>query len=608
MHGLHHHLGSAIRPNTYASPPPLYTHHYQHPRPSQRPVMQHQRQQLQHYQSWKKKNTATAFHTSPSFSLYQQERPHSDDFLFLPDGNDTPMVPVVAFPPCPCASVASSPTGKVYLCEIQPSTSRPNSIAKPFSSLYRDDPLVTRSKVPLLDSTTIWGNKGRVGAHSTRNTIHHQPPTAACRSSSQSTYYDQPSICQHQHKSYQPQPQQQPHHHQHQHQHHNFYRYPDSTLDDTQFDYRNQRRISTNTNSTDTITITSTSTLSSSLDLAHRRFSGGSTSSRSTLASSMGSISHWNNISSLATATKSTSPNTASSTTMAVSCTTWEDEEMNNRCNSPHDDQSTSTSAQTTALAATTLEDEISIPSNNNGAESLDTTDDPPSFDQVHEDDDQQQQRQTLSSSTADQQQLPIWADPIKVRENPTRYTMVQNYMATHQLSYTSPLPLHTPVIFYFGSITPTTTTTNYRSNLQILFTSATVWEFSSRWRYFKEHYAPLALHQTLYCFQKGVEPMWEDKANQHGGRLTILPTAAMGDDIFHWVMCAFVGGNLVSEGLVGLVFSKRTRADRIELWVGASDLSHERIASLRSKLVNLIPAGYHEPVLASRYKKHYSD
>lgn len=546
MHDPYYHLGLAVKSNAHVSLRPLHTHHSQHAQPPQRPVMHYQRQQRQHYQSWKKKHTATLPYTLASFSTCQPERPHSDDFLFLSASNDARIVPIVAFPPCPCTSLASPSAEKVYLCEIQPSPSRPSSIAKNFSSLYRDDPLVTTSKVPLLDSTIICDNKRRA----TRNT------------------------------TYQHQLKQQPQHHKHHHQH--FYRYQDFALDDTHFDDRNQRRISTNTNTTDTVTITSTSTLSSSLDLAHRRFSGGSTSSRSTLASSMGSISYWNSINSFATATKSTSANTAPSSTMAVSCTTWGDEEMNNRCSSPHDDQAASTTAQTTTLAATILEDGISLRNKENENETLDKTDDPPSFDHVHEDDDRQQQRQTLSFSTTDQQQLPIWADPIKVRENPTRYTMIQNYMATHQLSYTSPLPLHTPIIFYFGSITPATTTTNYRSNLQILFTSATVWEFSSRWRHYKEKYAPLALHQTLCCFQKGVEPMWEDKTNRHGGRLTILPTAALAEDMFHWVMCSFVGGNLISEGLVGLVFSKRTRADRIELWLGASDHPHELIASLR--------------------------
>jgi hypothetical protein len=181
---------------------------------------------------------------------------------------------------------------------------------------------------------------------------------------------------------------------------------------------------------------------------------------------------------------------------------------------------------------------------------------------------------------------LPIWADPIKVQENPTRYKVIQDYMTQHKLSYTSPLPLNKDIVFYFGDTK--TTMVNYRSSMQKLFTSSTVWQFGSYWRRYKETLgrkpSQMMTNQNLYCFEKGVEPMWEDEMNKNGGRLIVCPGKCISlDDLFDWLLCAFVGGQLTAEGMVGLVLSRRARFDRIELWLDASSSKNsDTIVSIR--------------------------
>ncbi|ORZ13249.1 hypothetical protein BCR42DRAFT_493311 [Absidia repens] len=451
----------------------------------------------------------------------------------------------------------------------------------------------------------------------------------------------------------------------------------DSTImDDDDDNDKQQRRISTNTN-TDT-----TSTMSSS-DLTPRRFSSGSTgsSSKSTLASSMGSIGIWNNDStSSSTSTKTTTttvttPAISSAAATAVTTMTAAvkvdgsvhtlEQSPTDQCNSSKmthdpaattdDDAQTADENNGSATLATTLKPEASNGTLTTGndsttacsiANSNKDNSDPmgDSSSQTGNSQAEQPHRcpstsSSSSSSTSTEpvsphistttitsecsspsassaqpnsstMTLPIWADPVKVHDNPTRYKVIQDYMAQHKLSYTSSLPLPKDIVFYFGDTK--TTMMNYRSSMQKIFSSSTVWSFSSCWRRYKEYSgrkpSEMAVNQNLYCFQKGVEPMWEDKVNKDGGRLILCPGKQISlDDLFDWLLCAFVGGQLVDDGMVGLVLSRRARLDRIELWLDAtSSTKLDSISSIRDKLLDILPGALREPVGSSHYKKHY--
>lgn len=200
--------------------------------------------------------------------------------------------------------------------------------------------------------------------------------------------------------------------------------------------------------------------------------------------------------------------------------------------------------------------------------------------DEKKEEEEQQQQ--------PEREEIPIWADPVRIRENPTRYQYVRDYMKRQGLSTQSPLPLPSKYVFYFSETQSAKhqkiATANYMSSVRTMFECETVWQFASRWRQYKTQVnrpSQMQPNQNLYCFLKGVAPMWEDPRNKNGGRLTICPARAQLDEVFDWVLSSFVGGNLSDEGTVGAVLSRRSRGDRVELWLDET-ASSSAVAALK--------------------------
>ncbi|KAI8092120.1 translation initiation factor eIF 4e-like domain-containing protein [Thamnidium elegans] len=203
----------------------------------------------------------------------------------------------------------------------------------------------------------------------------------------------------------------------------------------------------------------------------------------------------------------------------------------------------------------------------------------------------------------------PVWVDPIKMKQNPTGYQYIKEYMQQNKISVDSSLPLFKPCVFYFSD----TNQQSYMSAVKSVFECDTVWQFSARWRIYKESYSKkpsqLLPNQNLFCFKKGVEPMWEDKVNETGGRLiiTVQNNLKLLDDLFERILCGFIGAALFDYGVVGIVVSRRNRADRIELWLDQSNSTSQTISSFKQYLCTLLPTTTcHNEINASRYKKHF--
>ncbi|KAI7854514.1 translation initiation factor eIF 4e-like domain-containing protein [Circinella umbellata] len=209
--------------------------------------------------------------------------------------------------------------------------------------------------------------------------------------------------------------------------------------------------------------------------------------------------------------------------------------------------------------------------------------------------------------------ELPVWADPDRVRENPTRYQYVKEYMDKHDIPKTSVMELPNAYTFYFSETAAAkhqkTPTANYMSTVKPIFDCQTVWNFSSRWRYYKQHRngrpSQMKNNQNLYCFIKDVAPMWEDSTNKNGGRFTLCPNKTDMDELFDLILASFIGGTLSEFGMVGVVLSKRNRGDRIELWLDGS-ASIDTIPPLQAKLCQYLSEPLCALVNASRYKKHF--
>jgi hypothetical protein len=108
----------------------------------------------------------------------------------------------------------------------------------------------------------------------------------------------------------------------------------------------------------------------------------------------------------------------------------------------------------------------------------------------------------------------------------------------------------------------------DYRSSLQNLHTMSSVEEF---WRLYNNIRQPsnLERNSNYHFFKEGVEPLWEDPANEQGGKwvLTLRDEARL-DRIWEELLLALVGGVVESGHAVnGAVVSRRKKGDRVALW-----------------------------------------
>ncbi|KAI8980380.1 hypothetical protein BDB01DRAFT_762280 [Pilobolus umbonatus] len=170
-----------------------------------------------------------------------------------------------------------------------------------------------------------------------------------------------------------------------------------------------------------------------------------------------------------------------------------------------------------------------------------------------------------------DTPEMPSWVDPSRVKEQTADYEQIISYMREHHIPLDSSMPLTPSSQFYFSDTN--SPSSDYVNAVKPLFDCTTVLNFATRWRHLKMKMKPSQLmsNQNFFCFIEGVEPMWEDKVNEKGGRLMVDIQHHSLDEMTEYCICAFVGGNLFDLGVVGIVISKRQRGDRIELWLDES-------------------------------------
>ncbi|KAI9274217.1 translation initiation factor eIF 4e-like domain-containing protein [Sporodiniella umbellata] len=201
--------------------------------------------------------------------------------------------------------------------------------------------------------------------------------------------------------------------------------------------------------------------------------------------------------------------------------------------------------------------------------------------------------------------QIPVWADPVKIKDNPTRYEQAVCYMDEASIPFDSVLPLPQPCSFYFMD----NRQHSYLSSLQSLFNCDTVWNFTNRWQHYHAQTrfpSQLTANQNVACFIQGVEPIWEDPVNRNGGRLNLHLKSHLLDSVFETLLLAFVGGTFLDLGTVGLVLSKRFRCDRIELWLSES-LTDQKLADLKHLLQSLlVNNSCSQEIESSQFKKHF--
>ncbi|KAG0246206.1 eukaryotic initiation factor 4E [Mortierella sp. GBAus27b] len=166
-------------------------------------------------------------------------------------------------------------------------------------------------------------------------------------------------------------------------------------------------------------------------------------------------------------------------------------------------------------------------------------------------------QNDNLAVPTAgpDGQYITVFNDPV-------------NFNAKH--------PLNTPWTLWFDNPGKKTNANTWEMTLKELITFDTVEDFWGVYNNIMKT-CDLQISSNYHLFKQGIKPMWEDSANNHGGKWSIqLPrNKTMGDidNIWLYTMLACIGGAFEQENEVcGAVVSVRKAFFRIALWTRSSD------------------------------------
>ena len=134
--------------------------------------------------------------------------------------------------------------------------------------------------------------------------------------------------------------------------------------------------------------------------------------------------------------------------------------------------------------------------------------------------------------------------------------------------------PLHREWVLWFDNPRLAPEGTSWRDNLKECGTFSSVETF---WEVFNnvQPASALSANSNYHIFVKGVEPMWEDKANVNGGKfvLTIPKKESKGgrlDESWLFTVLAVIGETIDASGdeVCGTVVSIRKSQDRVALWL----------------------------------------
>ncbi|KAF9179731.1 hypothetical protein BGZ51_006713 [Haplosporangium sp. Z 767] len=131
----------------------------------------------------------------------------------------------------------------------------------------------------------------------------------------------------------------------------------------------------------------------------------------------------------------------------------------------------------------------------------------------------------------------------------------------------------------------------NYENGLRDMGSFTTVELFA---RYFNWIEKPHKIENSAnyHLFKDGIKPMWEDPANANGGRWIVTLSNKNGELLDRcWMELAYalVGEQLdAGDDICGAVLSRRTKADRLAVWVRDKD-NVEAINGIGKRLIKIL-------------------
>ncbi|GJJ69756.1 translation initiation factor 4E [Entomortierella parvispora] len=156
-------------------------------------------------------------------------------------------------------------------------------------------------------------------------------------------------------------------------------------------------------------------------------------------------------------------------------------------------------------------------------------------------------------------------------------------------------LPLQHPWTLYFDTTSAYnrqgSSQSNFESGLREIGSFTTVKRFAE---YFNWIIKPHKIENSsnYHLFKDGIKPMWEDPANSKGGRwiLTLLTkNPELLDRCWMELAYALVGEQLdAGDDICGAVLSRRTKADRLAVWVREKD-NVDAVNGIGKRLIRLL-------------------
>lgn len=167
-------------------------------------------------------------------------------------------------------------------------------------------------------------------------------------------------------------------------------------------------------------------------------------------------------------------------------------------------------------------------------------------------------------------------------------------------LSLSRTHPLQCGFSFWYLHRKADTGADNYEQNIKKLATFNTVEAF---WSCYSHLQRPGDLASIDYqCFREGIVPLWEDDANQEGGKWVIRLKKGMANRCWEDTLLALIGDHFhLGEEICGLVISTKYQEDTLSVWNRTSN-NRTVILKIRDVLKKILRIPVNE---ALEYKAH---
>lgn len=141
--------------------------------------------------------------------------------------------------------------------------------------------------------------------------------------------------------------------------------------------------------------------------------------------------------------------------------------------------------------------------------------------------------------------------------------------------------PLQNSWTWWFDNPKKKSTQSSWGDNLKQIYTFGTIEDFWSLWNNIKGAHE-LAHGSDYHVFKEGIQPKWEDKANQDGGKWVVqLPKSGPQkkerlNQVWLLSILGCIGASFENDDQIcGLVVSVRKNGDKVALWTSKSSDEH---------------------------------